>query len=71
MNQRPKDIQDAWQNLVNKSIQEEFSEKDRESGYARWMAEWWHSMPETATNEQCREWYGILQKETCAAQQIG
>ena len=63
MTQRPKDIQDAWQKLVNKSIQEEFAEDERQRGYARYMAEWWHSMPDDASNFQCREWYEIPQIE--------
>ena len=61
MHERPEDIQKAWRKLVDKSKQEEFTEEERQRGYAEYMASWWHSTPDDATNEMCRDWYGIPQ----------
>lgn len=62
MTERPKDIQDAWQKAVNDAVSR-YSKEDIESGYARYMEEWEQSMPDNASNQRCREWYGIPQVE--------
>lgn len=62
MTERPKDIQNAWQEAVNGAIHR-YSKEDIESGYARHVEEWGQSMPDDASNERCREWYRIPQIE--------
>lgn len=62
MKDRPQDIQDMVSKYIEDSIQNEFTDSEREGGYAQWMATWWHELPENMSNENARIYLGIAAK---------
>jgi hypothetical protein len=54
------DIEFALNNAIKESVLNEFSEEDRQSGYAFWLASWWHGLPKDMNDEQARIYLGLL-----------
>ena len=59
MKKRPTDIEMAIAEAARISVETEFSDSDRHSGYAEALAKWWNEIPDSMTDDDARIYLGL------------